>query len=53
MDGADYIMRLAEDSDLLQRMSRAARELVEARYSFERIAHRLQRLYVGAPPSHS
>lgn len=46
MDGAEYLVRLAEDPDLVQRMSDAVRRVVRDHYSFERIAQRVGRLYL-------
>jgi glycosyltransferase involved in cell wall biosynthesis len=47
MDGADYLLRLAEDPDLLRAMAITARCEVESHYSFERIAQRLENLYLA------
>jgi glycosyltransferase involved in cell wall biosynthesis len=47
MDGADYLMRLAEDTALARKMSEAVRGVVESRYSFRSIARDVERLYVG------
>jgi glycosyltransferase involved in cell wall biosynthesis len=46
-DGADYMMRLAEDRALIEKMSDAVRAVVDSRYSFESIARDVEKLYVG------
>jgi len=48
-DGADYLMRLAEDPTLLRVMSASARDEIVSEYSFEQIARRLEGLYSGIP----
>lgn len=47
MDGADCILRLAEDAPLLASMSGQARRSAESQFSFERIARRIEDLYLG------
>ena len=49
MDGADYLLRLAEDPALLTSMSITARDDVESRHSFEQIALRVEQLYSDGP----
>ncbi len=48
-DGADYLMRLAEDPSLLRVISASVRDEIVSEYSFEQIAHRLEGLYSGIP----
>jgi glycosyltransferase involved in cell wall biosynthesis len=47
VDGADYIIRLAEDPMLTRELSSTARGIAESRYSFERVARDVERLYAG------
>jgi len=49
MDGADYMIRLAEDPGLLRSMATAARREVEAQYSFGKTARRVEQLYEKGP----
>ena len=49
MDGADYLMRLAEDRALLGVMSATVRDEIVNGYSFERIARCIEGVYVGMP----
>jgi len=49
MDGADYLLRLAEDPALLTSMSITARDDVESRHSFEQIARLVEQLYSDGP----
>jgi len=49
MDGAEYLVRLAEDPALVRRMSDAVRGVVRDHYSFERIAQMVERLYADEP----
>lgn len=51
VDGADYVMRLAEDPALTQRMSFAARDTAAQEYSFERVAKDVEQLYSGGRPA--
>jgi glycosyltransferase involved in cell wall biosynthesis len=51
-EGADYIMRLAEDPDLVRRMSSTARGTAEEEYSFERVARDFEQLYSGGRLAH-
>jgi len=49
MDGADYMIRLAEDPGLLRSMAAEARREVESQYSFGKTARRVEQLYEKGP----
>jgi glycosyltransferase involved in cell wall biosynthesis len=49
MDGADYLLRLAEDPDLATALAVTARDMVESSYSFEHITRSVERLYDEGP----
>ncbi len=48
-EGFDYLLRLAEDSELTAKMSVAARQKIEAGFTFEKIVRAVERVYGGDP----
>jgi glycosyltransferase involved in cell wall biosynthesis len=49
MDGADYMIRLAEDPELLRSLAAETRREVEAQYSFGKTARLVEQLYEKGP----